>query len=321
MTKSRDGMAARRVAALAFTVALGGCTPAAERPTWVCLVAAGSAEREPIETRCDGVENDCDGKTDEELASGALTPQISVLVPPYLWPEAKDGALMAVELIEHALVQAGLPFEPGLRPPGEKLVGPAPLLPAEEMRDIAFVAGITDAVAKGRSVIVIPGYVMGYLLAKADDGPSHLDTLRAFVEGAASWCSTCRSAWYKVHHRPSLEMSRRSSPRSSWRSLAFRTPTARTSTPTGCVSCGACRRPRCSTPRRRQRFCSRPSQTSRWPHPSRSRRSPISLRRTAARSGSPRRCAATKTWGSSACAARSARGRSTAWAGIRSRTP
>ena len=57
----------------------------------------------------DGIDNDCDGETDEQIGGDSGLPAMArIVAPPYLW--APDEDPRAVELLRGVLQQAGIPF-------------------------------------------------------------------------------------------------------------------------------------------------------------------------------------------------------------------
>lgn len=67
----------------------------------VCLAPA------PVAETTDGVDNDCDGDTDEGAAGQAVRPRIRVMVPPYLWEEDPE----IVRMTRQSLDQQGIPYD------------------------------------------------------------------------------------------------------------------------------------------------------------------------------------------------------------------
>jgi len=63
----------------------------------------------PVAETWDGKDNDCDGKTDEDIGGDSALPAMArIAAPPYLWAKSEDPR--AVELMRGILKQAGIPF-------------------------------------------------------------------------------------------------------------------------------------------------------------------------------------------------------------------
>ena len=86
------------------TAAKGMCSKgysACAGSTAVCMAPAATAEVR------DGLDNDCDGATDEDAGGIAMRPRLRVMVPPYLWEEEPE----IVKGARQALDQLGVPYD------------------------------------------------------------------------------------------------------------------------------------------------------------------------------------------------------------------
>ena len=63
----------------------------------------------PIAEASNGVDDDCNGKTDDISTTASLPLRARIIVPPYLWAEEPDGT--SLRNVQTALEQAGIPFD------------------------------------------------------------------------------------------------------------------------------------------------------------------------------------------------------------------